>query len=216
MLTAAEEQGGRRGPAQSWVCAHEGAPERRLTAERTRAAWARTVLRLGRVARRRRRPCAGHGAGGPAVGASTRCRERDERGRGSGQQLRELVIGRVGEGEPTALPHDRRGPSALAVAEGDRSADTGHSPPGPHLLQRLAHGSRVRRRPSGAGRKAVGAGCRGGERAHGRSVQRQQDLVEAGRTPASVQSRRRRQHVTPLQPIVSLGTSAQVTPVRRT
>ena len=35
-----------------------------------------------------------------------------------------------------------------------------------------------------------------------------------GQTPASVQSRRRRQHVTPLQPIVSVGTSAQVTPVR--
>ncbi len=37
-----------------------------------------------------------------------------------------------------------------------------------------------------------------------------------GQTPASVQSRRRRQHVTPLQPIVSVGTSAQATPVRRT
>lgn len=32
--------------------------------------------------------------------------------------------------------------------------------------------------------------------------------------PASVQSRSRRQHVIPLQPIVSVGTSAQVTPVR--
>ncbi len=37
-----------------------------------------------------------------------------------------------------------------------------------------------------------------------------------GHTPASVQSRSRRQQVTPLQPIRSAGTSAQVTPLRST
>lgn len=36
-----------------------------------------------------------------------------------------------------------------------------------------------------------------------------------GHTPASVPSRRRRRHLTPLQPIASAGTSALVTPVRR-
>ncbi len=37
-------------------------------------------------------------------------------------------------------------------------------------------------------------------------------LCRRGHTPASVQSRRRRQHVTPLQPIVSVGTSARSHP----
>lgn len=37
-----------------------------------------------------------------------------------------------------------------------------------------------------------------------------------GHTPACVQSRRRRQDVTPLQPILSVGTSAQLTPLHRT
>ncbi|KOG51439.1 hypothetical protein ADK75_16965 [Streptomyces virginiae] len=37
-----------------------------------------------------------------------------------------------------------------------------------------------------------------------------------GRAPASVQFRRRRQHVTPLRPIVSVGTCARLMPVRRT
>lgn len=40
---------------------------------------------------------------------------------------------------------------------------------------------------------------------------RQQHLVQAGQTPASVQSRRRRQAVTPLQPTCSAGTSRQLT-----
>lgn len=42
---------------------------------------------------------------------------------------------------------------------------------------------------------------------------REEDLVQAVQTLASVQSCARRQHVTPLQPIASIGRSAQVTPL---
>lgn len=44
----------------------------------------------------------------------------------------------------------------------------------------------------------------------------QQDGVQAGQTPTSVQSRSRRQAVTPEQPTASAGTSRQATPVRST
>ncbi|RZE77673.1 hypothetical protein C0Q99_14500 [Streptomyces albidoflavus] len=37
---------------------------------------------------------------------------------------------------------------------------------------------------------------------------REEDLVQAGQMPASVHSRRRRQQVTPLQPLASVGASA--------